>query len=122
MNVVRKRDARNARADFRDQIHDVLLRGFAAHPFEHVFVDVLERHVHVARDLWAFGDRLNQFIRPMRRMRVKQADPEIAGQRIQFAQQRANRRGIGRQSAWRGGVIFPASEIARCGLARKSSP
>ena len=58
-----QRDARNAGADFADQIHDVLLRGFAAHPFEHVFVDVLERHVHVARDFFAVGDGLNQ-VRP----------------------------------------------------------
>ena len=73
-------DAGNARADFRDQIDDVLLRGFAAHPFQHVFVDVLQRHVHVARDFRAFGDGPDQFIRPMRRMGVKQSNPKIAGQ------------------------------------------
>ena len=92
-----QRDAGNAGADFPDQIHDVLLRGFAPHAFQHVPVDVLQRHVHVARDLFAVRNRLNQFIRPMRRMRVEQPNPEIALQRIQLAQQRANRRGIGGQ-------------------------
>ena len=51
-----QRDAGNAGADFFDQIHDVLLRGFAAHPFEHVFVDVLERHVHITRHFRAPGN------------------------------------------------------------------
>ena len=77
-----QRDARHAGADSFDEVHDILLRGFAAHPFEHVFVNMLERHVHVARDFLAAGDGLDEFIRPVRRMRVEQTDPEIAGQRI----------------------------------------
>ena len=101
-----QRDAGNAGADAFDEIHDVLLRGFAAHPFEHVLVDVLERNVHVARDLFAFGDGLDEFVRPMRRMRVKQANPEIALERIQFAQQRADRRGIGGERFGGGGKFL----------------
>ena len=90
-------DARHAGPDFPDEIHDVLPRGFAPHPFEHVFVDVLERNVHVTRHLRASGDGPDEFVRPVRGMGVKQADPEIACERIQFAQQRADGRGIGRK-------------------------
>ncbi len=90
-----QRDAGNSDANFANQIHDVLLRGFAAHPFEHVFVDMLERKVHITRDFFAIGDGLDKFVRPMRRMCVKQANPEIAFERIQFTEQRANGRGIG---------------------------
>ena len=75
-------DSWNACADFRDQIHNVLLRRFAPHPFEHVFVDVLERDVNVARHFLTFGNRLDQFVRPMRRMRVKQANPKITLERV----------------------------------------
>ena len=42
----------------------------------------------------------------MRRMRVKQANPEIAFERIQFAQQRANGRGIGGQRFGGGGKFL----------------
>ena len=42
----------------------------------------------------------------MRRMGVKQADPEIALERIQLAQQRANGRGIGGKRSGRGGKFF----------------
>jgi hypothetical protein len=72
-----------------------LLRGFAAHPFEHVFVNVLERNIHIARHFFALGNGLDEFICPVRRMRVKQTNPEITLQRIQFAQQCANARGTG---------------------------
>ena len=106
MNVVRSAMPGMPARMFFDQVHDVLLRGLAAHPFEHVFVDVLQRHVHVARDLRAFGDGLDQFVRPMRRMRVEQANPEIALQRIQFAQQRADRGGIGGKRFRGGGKFF----------------
>ena len=90
-----QRDAGDAGTDAFDEIHDVLLRGLAPHPFEHVLVDVLERDVDVARDLLALGDGLDEFIRPVRRMRVKQADPEITFERIQLPEQRANGGGIG---------------------------
>ena len=45
---------------------------------KHRFADVLQRNVDVARDLVAFSNGLNQFIAPMRRMRVKEAYPEFA--------------------------------------------
>ena len=69
-------------------------------------MNVLERDVHVARDFLAFGDGLDEFVRPVRRMRVEQADPEIALERIQFAQQRANGRGIGGERFGGGGKFL----------------
>ena len=49
-------DARNAGADLVQQVHDILLRSLAPHAFEHVLVNVLERDVDVAADVFALGD------------------------------------------------------------------
>ena len=49
--------------------------------------DVLQRHVDVAGDLRAFGDRADELVAPVRRMGVEQADPEIALDRLQLAEQ-----------------------------------
>ena len=92
-----QRDARDARADAGDQIPDVLARGLAAHPGQHVVVDVLERHVDIPGDLRAFGNGPDQLVGPVGRVGVEQADPEVALQRVQLAQQRAQRGGIDRQ-------------------------
>ena len=75
-------DARHARADSGDEIDNVLLRCFPAHPFQHVLVDVLQRHIDVARHLGTFRNGADQFIGPMGRMRVKQTNPKISRQII----------------------------------------
>ena len=59
---------------------------FAAHSSEHAFIDVLKRHVDIARDLVALRDRLDQFVAPMRRMGVEKANPEIALDLFDLAQ------------------------------------
>ena len=69
-----------------DQVHDVLFGSLAAHPFEHVLVDVLQRDVHVTCHLRTLGDGLDQFICPVRGMRVEQTNPELTFERIQLAQ------------------------------------
>ena len=48
---------------------------------------MLQRHVDVARDLRAFGDGLDQFIAPMRRVRVEEPDPKVALDAIERADQ-----------------------------------
>ncbi len=53
---------------------------------------MLQRHVDVARDFAALRDRLDQFVAPMRRMRVEQAHPEIALDFLDLAKQRRERR------------------------------
>src|SRR6185369_8676085 len=65
-------DPRNALSNLVNQLDDILLRSLPAHPFEHVLMDVLQRDVHVSSNLRGFGDGLNQFLGPMRRMRVKE--------------------------------------------------
>ena len=121
MRVVRRAMPGMPARILRDQIHDVLARSLAAHAFEHVVVDVLQRHVHVARHLRAFGDGADQFISPMRRMGVEQAHPEIAGQRVQLAQQGAKRGGIRRQGAGGGAEFFRRGDVAAV-AGRKSRP
>ena len=51
-------------------------------------MDVLQRHVHVAGDLAALRDGPDEVIRPVRRMRVQQPDPEIALQSVEFPERR----------------------------------
>ena len=78
MKVVRRAIPGIPARESADQIFDVRPARFAPHPTEHSFIDVLQRHVDVARDLVALRDGLDQLTAPMRRMRVKQADPKIA--------------------------------------------
>src|SRR6266481_7488899 len=53
---------------------------------------MLQRNIDVARDLVALRDCFNQFIAPMRRMRVKQPHPEFAFDFLNFPKQRCERR------------------------------
>ena len=87
MNVVRKATPGIPARNLCDQCLDVIPRRFAAHPAEHRLIDVLQRDVDVTRDLVALRNRLDQFIAPMGRMRVKQAHPEFAVDLLNLAQQ-----------------------------------
>src|SRR5438132_13886855 len=82
-----QRDAGNSSAEFVNQIFDVSARCFASHPLQHGIVDMLQRNIDVARDLVALCDRFNQFVAPMRRMRIKQAHPEFAFDLLNLAKQ-----------------------------------
>ena len=66
-------------------------------------MNVLQRHVDIAHDLFTFRDGADQFIRPMRRMRVEDTNPEIAGNVVQLAQEAAQSLRFGGQCA-RGGL------------------
>jgi len=37
-----------------DQLDDIFLRSFATHPLQHVQMNVLQRHIHIAGDLRTF--------------------------------------------------------------------
>ena len=90
------RDARDAGADALDQVANVVAACLALHAAEHVVADVLERNVDVAGDLRALRDRADELIAPMRRMRVEQADPEIALDGVQFTEKGGERGTAGR--------------------------
>src|ERR1017187_4387390 len=90
-----QRDAGNALSNAANEVHDILAGSLATHPLEHVLVNVLKGNINIARDLWALGNGANQLIRPMRRMRVEQTEPELTGQGIQLVQQGANGGGLG---------------------------
>src|SRR5439155_21739035 len=49
---------------------------------------MLQRDIDIPRDLVASSDCLNQFITPMRRMRVKKAHPEFPFNVLNFAKER----------------------------------
>ena len=50
---------------------------FASHIFEHPLFDVLQGHIDVAGDFGKAGDGGDEFIRPVGRVGVEEADPEI---------------------------------------------
>ena len=89
-------DARDAGPDSGDEILDVFGGGFAAHQVEHSGMDVLEGHVDVAGDLFALGDALDEFVAPMSRMGVEEADPEVALDLVEFRQEPGEGRAFGR--------------------------
>ncbi len=102
------RDARDARANPPDQADDVLVGGFAAHRLQHRRVDVLQRHVHIPRHLVIARDALDQLVAPVRRVGVKQANPEIPLdllQRVEQPRERRPARGIDRLR--RAGAFLP---------------
>ncbi len=67
---------------------DVLTRRFPPHASQHRVVDMLQGNIDVARDLVALRDGLDQFVAPVRRVRVKQAHPEVALDFLNFAKKR----------------------------------
>ncbi len=58
-------EIRDSRPQAVDEVFDVLARGFAAHEVQHVAMDVLERHVDIARHLGVPGDGLDQVVAPV---------------------------------------------------------
>ncbi len=73
-----ERQPGDARAEAADQLFDMPARGFAPHTQEHLLVDVLERHIDIPGNLVARGDGLDEFVAPMSRMGIEEANPEIA--------------------------------------------
>jgi len=76
---------------------DVVTAGLALHGAEHVVGNVLERDVDITRDLRAIGDGADKFVTPVRGVGVKEANPEIAFDGVEFAEE-------SRESGATGGV------------------
>ena len=70
---------------------------------------MLQRDIDILRDLVALGDGLDQLVRPMRRVGVKQAHPEVAFDAVDLAQQGAKRVALARihRRAWLWPLAFP---------------
>lgn len=81
-------DAGDAGADALDEIADVVAAGLALHGAEHVVGDVLQGNVDVAGDFRALGDGLDELVAPMRGVGVEQANPEVALDGVELAQER----------------------------------
>ena len=110
-------DAGNARADAFDEIADVVTAGLALHGTEHVVADVLERDVDVAGDLRALGDGADELVAPMRGVRVKQANPEITFDGVEFAQERRECGAARRiDGCARIGALFPSVHAEEGGV------
>ena len=67
----------------------VAATGFPSHSPKHRFIDVLQWDVDITRDLPALGNGRDQFIAPVRRMRVKQSNPKLAVDFFNLAQERS---------------------------------
>jgi hypothetical protein len=48
---------------------------------------MLERHVHVTSDLWAFRDGSDEIVCPMGRVGIEKSDPEVAGDLVQISEE-----------------------------------
>lgn len=81
------RKAGNAGAHAIEEIADILTIGLAVHLLEHVVGDVLQWDVHVAGHFGALGNCLDEFVGPMRRVGVEEADPEVAFDGIERAKE-----------------------------------
>src|SRR5205085_1515944 len=84
-------DAGDPGADAGDECLDVFARSLAPHEFEHARMDVLERNVDVAADVAARGDAGDEFVAPMRGMGVEQANPKLAFDLVERAQELGQR-------------------------------
>src|SRR5947207_8578274 len=71
---------------------------------------MLQRNIDVACDFVALRDGLNQFIAPMRRVRVKQAHPEFAFDLLNLAKERGEGRSASRID-WLAGPCFRRPQI-----------
>ena len=85
------REVGNAGAHAVKKIADIFSVGLAVHLVEHVIRDVLERDVDIAGNLGAFRDGLNEFVGPVRGVSVEQANPEVALEFVEGAQERCER-------------------------------
>ena len=94
-------DAGDASADAFEKVANVSTIGLTAHEGEHVVADMLERHIDVAGDFWAFGDGLDEVVAPVGGMGVEQADPEVAFDFVESADK-------GREGFALGGVYAAA--------------
>src|SRR4029079_19481921 len=84
-------EAGDAGAHAAEQVADVIAAGHALHGGEHPVGNVLERDIDVFRNLVALGDGGDELVRPMRRVGVEQADPEIAFDLVDLAEQGGER-------------------------------
>ena len=111
------RDAGNTSADTFDEITDVVAAGLALHGAEHGVADVLERDIDVAGHFGALCDGADEFVAPMRGVCVKQANPEITFDGVQFAQERGERGAARRiDGCARIGALFPSVHAEEGGV------
>src|SRR4029077_9122129 len=86
-----QRHARNSSAQLVDQTFDVLTRSFSSHAPQHRLVDMLQRNIDIASDPVALRDGADQFVTPVRWVRIKQAHPEVPLDFLNFANKAGKR-------------------------------
>ena len=74
-------------------------------------MNVLQRHIDVLNDLLTLGDGCDDFLCPVRWVGVKDANPKLALDRVEFAEQAGQRRGIGRQLIGRSGKSLRRGDV-----------
>lgn len=80
-------EIRDAVAHALEEVADVFPVGLAVHLVEHVVGDVLQGNIDIAGDFGTLGDGLDEFIGPMRGVGVEEADPEVAFEFIESAEE-----------------------------------
>ena len=69
-------------------------------------MDVLQGHVHISRHLSTRRNCLDKLIRPMGRMGIKQTNPEVPLDIVEFTKERAQSGGADRQRLGGGIELF----------------
>ena len=121
MKVVRSATPGDAGADPLEQTIVGLPRARPLHPLQHVVRRVLQRQVDVLADLVALRHRVERRVVDRRRVEVEQADPLEAVDRVQLAEQTAERAALLAVDAVEGSVLRDEQQLldaARCERAR----
>ena len=84
-------DIRHRLAHLAQQAANIIAIRHAPLLLENVIRNMLQGNIHILHHLLARRHRLNQLAAPMRRMRVEHANPKIAGNPVNLAQQRSKR-------------------------------
>ena len=82
-----KDEIRNRRSQLLDQFDGLGAVHSPLHPFQHRVVYVLQRHVQVRDDLLRLGDRLDDVVCKVNRVKIHQPDPVQAFDLFQLLQQ-----------------------------------
>jgi len=78
----------DAVAHFLEKVADVLAIGFPVHLLEHVIGNMLKRDVDIAGNLGALGDGFDELVGPVGGVGVEEADPEVALEFVEGAEER----------------------------------
>ena len=107
-----QRQPRDARAQIAEQFFRLSTVHLALHAAQHAIVDVLQRQVQVGHDLPRLGQCVDELVREVDRVGVKDADPLDALKRVEFAQKLREAHAAVQIQSVVGGVLSDQNQLA----------